>query len=295
MILLLLLLGSASAASDVHNSGGTLWLRGLNPTNSTEAPGALKSSVTVAIVNDYEFHHEVVMGLVHLFSQFKVDIKVVSTCVATVIAPNGWKRHPDDCGYGGAEMLASLATSTGRVALVRAGDISSLSPVDIAVFASPFFCQNTPQFVAALKPKCTVFIVHDIHHSTAAENFDAFTAALPQAHVVALAPHAARHVASKAARGKRISWMLPTLPVNCSSICQKYTPSHSAFAVQGKFEHQRRNYTGERGMRGDRGSCIPTISRRIAHLHCASTARNSKLARVCWTGFEEKKAQCRRA
>jgi hypothetical protein len=194
------------------------------------------SLLSITLVNDVTFHYEVLLGYLHLFLRFNCDIQLVlPACAINERSP--WRPSANSCDSGLIDIIHSMDRHGTRLQMVGANSMDTSQPADLAVFISPSYSPNTSAIFTRLKPRSTIFILHSVVS-------DAVLAALadsyPQVHLVALAPHVAANMPVE----RRVAWMLPIFPVNCSSVCSG-PEQNSSFVVQGQMEAHRRNYTGK--------------------------------------------------
>lgn len=203
---------------------------------SSSATKSQPSFLSVTLVNDVPFHYEVLLGYLHLFLRFNCDIQLVlPACAINERTP--WRPPTDGCDSGLIDIIQSMDLHGKHLQMVGANNMDHLQPADLAVFISPSYSPKTRAIFTRLKPRSTIFILHSVASNAV---LAALVDSYPQVHLVALAPHVAANMPAE----RRVAWMLPIFPFNCSSVCQG-PARHSSFVIQGQMEAHRRNYTGK--------------------------------------------------
>jgi hypothetical protein len=197
-----------------------------------------------AVVNQVQFHLEVVAGAMHVLRGLtSLDVHVYLP--AKVLAQN-W--------YG----FASWMRGAPGVVWRQLKEYDGRERYDLAWFLSPeYHIPYVEQVVAAMKPKVTLLYVHNAHMPES--DFARLKKLQSAAGVpfVTLAPHVARYIQNRTAGTESAVdpvWVLPVYPYVATKPCGMQdlldarrpggvAPCLRGFSVQGRIESSRRNYS----------------------------------------------------
>jgi len=225
---------------------------------SPRYPNPDAPALKFAVINQVQFHLEVVAGAMHVLrSLTSLDVHVYLP--AKVLAAN-W--------YG----FASWMRGAPGVQWRQLKEYDGRERYDLAWFLSPeYHIPYVEQVVAAMRPKVTLLYVHNAHMPEA--DFARLRKLSESAGVplTTLAPHVARYIRNRTAAaggaGGAVEpvWMLPVYPYAATRACGMQDLLDAAapgggpsclkgFSVQGRIESARRDYGAVwRQIAADRG------------------------------------------
>lgn len=192
----------------------------------------------MAVINDMDFHYEIVSGFVHALSNYTSSLEVY-------VLPSTLEESTWSAGF--IPMLQADGAT-----VKNAWKLPKVTPVDVAVFvSSEWSVDYARKFVAIAKPSIVFVLIHEGN----SPNLLPLASVHNNTVVLTLSPHVTTYIKNRLGvkSEQRVEWALPSVAYKPRHACalsaaageqQRRSTCLEGFAVQGKFEANRRNYTG---------------------------------------------------
>uniref|UniRef100_A0A383VKI1 Uncharacterized protein n=1 Tax=Tetradesmus obliquus TaxID=3088 RepID=A0A383VKI1_TETOB len=224
--------GTAKPSSSSINSSSS---SSAAPTPSPAPPAApidvaaAVGGLRIALVNDVEFHHEVTLGLMAALQKHRERL--------TVYLHDSMFKPKDSSSSSSSsfDLVSYVDAVMPGNSLRNAYYKEGINETDVAIFVSPEFSIGYyREFIRRARPRMLIVFIHEPNMDLSRLQY--IINMHPLVGVAALSPHVAATVKARM-RMHHVHWMMPVHAVGCANTC------FEGWAVQGKFEGQRRSYS----------------------------------------------------